>query len=124
MAKRTIEELNEKCLTAGKIREALNCDFNMSEVVASMYKETRNKREALMIEDIIDIYNHKYNTYEDYVRTRNYLIKEVEKRNNETAFKPNDLTINKTFYIRPIILSKNVFETAYKLGNEKGVKKN
>ena len=72
-----------------------------------------------MVEDIIDIYNHKYKNYEDYVRTMKYLIEEAKKRNNETTFKPNDLVIKKQFYIEPVILSKNVFETAYELGKGK-----
>ena len=115
-----IEELNEKCLNAGSIREALKCDFSMSELVAAMYKEAQNKKESLMIEDIIDIYNHKYNTYESYVRTTRYLIEEFKKRNHETIFEPHDLAIKKSFYIEPVILSKNVFQTAYKLGEKRG----
>lgn len=115
-----IEELNEKCLNAGRIRKALKCDFSMSELVAAMYKETQNKKESLMIEDIIDIYNHKYDTYESYVRATRYLIEECKKRNSETIFKPHDLTIKKSFYIEPCLLSKNTFETAYKLGEKRG----
>ena len=114
-----IEELNEKCLNAGNIREALKCDFSMSELVATMYKEAQNKKESLMIEDVIDIYNHKYNTYEAYVRATKYLIEECKKRNSKTIFEPHDLAIKKSFYIEPVILSKNVFETAYKLGEER-----
>lgn len=114
-----IEESNEKCLNAGRIREALECDFSMSELVATMYKEAEKKKESLMIEDIIDIYNHKYITYEAYVRATRHLIEEVKKRNSETTFEPHDLTIKKSFYIEPVILSKNVFETAYKLGEKR-----
>jgi len=118
------EELEEKeildhSIIRNKIQEAFKCDFNFSDLMAEMYREAEKKKESLMIEDIIDIYNHKYNTYEDYVRTTRYLIEEYKKRNSETIFEPHDLTIKKSFYIEPVILSKNVFETAYNLGGKR-----
>lgn len=122
------EELEEKeildhSIIRNKIQEAFKCDFNFSDLMAEMYREAEKKKESLMIEDIIDIYNHKYNTYEDYVRTTRYLIEEYKKRNSETIFEPHDLTIKKSFYIEPVILSKNVFETAYKLGEKRNKEK-
>ena len=113
------EEILDHSIIRGKIQEAFKCDFNFSDLIAEMYREAEKKKESLMIEDIIDIYNHKYNTYEDYVRTTRYLIEEYKKRNSETIFEPHDLTIKKSFYIEPVILSKNVFETAYNLGEER-----
>lgn len=113
------EEILNHSIIRNKIQEAFKCDYNFSDLIAEMYREAEKKKESLMVEDIIDIYNHKYKNYEDYVRTMKYLIEEAKKRNNETTFKPNDLVIKKQFYIEPIILSKNVFETAYELGKGK-----
>lgn len=113
------QEVIDHSIIRNKIQEAFKCDFSFSDLIAEMYSEAERKRESLMVEDIIDIYNHKYKNYEDYVRTMKYLIEEAKKRNNETTFKPNDLVIKKQFYIEPVILSKNVFETAYELGKGK-----
>lgn len=113
------EEILDHSIIRNKIQDAFKCDFNFSDLIAEMYREAEKKKESLMVEDIIDIYNHKYKNYEDYIRTIKYLIEEAKKKNNESIFKPNDLMIRKQFYIEPVILSKNVFETAYELGKGK-----
>ena len=113
------EEILDHSIIRNKIQEAFKCDYNFSDLIAEMYREAEKKKESLMIEDIIDIYNHKYNTYEAYVRATRHLIEEAKKRNSGTIFEPHDLVIKKQFYIEPVILSKNVFETAYELGKGK-----
>ena len=119
-----LEELKKQeeidhCVIRNKIQDTFKCDFSFSDLIAEMYREAKKKKESLMIEDIIDIYNHKYNTYEDYIRVMKYIIEDAKKRNSDVIFKPHDLTIKKPFYIEPAILSKNIFETAYELGKRK-----
>lgn len=89
----------------------------MDELIKAKIRKVKNQKDKMIVEQIINIYNHQYPNYKAYVEITKALIMKVRELNN----KPFTIeTTMREIYIEPTILSKNVFNTAYKLGNKRG----
>ena len=69
--------------------------------------ELLNKQEMLLIDDIIDIYQGKYSTYNDYCNVKQELIDFAHKKNAEYHKKASKDKCE--FFIIPLMLSEMIF---------------
>ena len=60
------------------------------------------------INDILDISNGVYKSYEDYVEHKKRIIEMVRNHNNK-CFNPHNENYSFTYYVEPVILSQVVF---------------
>lgn len=69
--------------------------------------ETINK---LIIDDIFDISNGLYNSYDDYLEQKQRITEMVRNHNNNNQyFNPHNENYRFTYYAEPVLLSQVVF---------------
>lgn len=78
------------------------------EYVEEMLKKSNNTVDRLLIDDILDISNGLYKSYDDYVEYKQKIIEMVRNHNNQ-CFNPHNENYRFTYYVEPVILSKVVF---------------
>lgn len=88
----------------------------MDKMIKANIRKVKEQQDIMIVEQIINIYNHKYPNYKVYVEITKALILKARELNNKSFI--NDTT--REIYIEPHILSRNVFNTAYKLGKKRG----
>lgn len=104
------EDIKEQMKGASDFQKA------MDKMIKANIRKAKNQKDAMIVEQIINIYNHQYPNYKVYVEITKALILKARELNNKSFI--NDTT--REFYIEPPILSRNVFNTAYKLGKKRG----
>ncbi len=87
---------------------------NTGDVISEIRKEIEMKKTAMVVRDVIDIYNGKYAYYKDYVAEKENIIRfnEEQQEKQSTCGKPDELKI----FIDPTILSEEVYTTALAFG--------
>lgn len=80
----------------------------IKEYVEEMLKKSNNTADRLIIDDILDISNGLYPTYSDYVDYKQMIIEMVREHNNK-CFNPHNENYRFTYYVEPIILTKDIF---------------
>lgn len=80
----------------------------IKEYVEEMLKKSNNTVDRLLIDDILDISNGVYKSYDDYVEYKQKIIDMVRKHNNQ-CFNPHNENYSFTYYVEPVILSQVVF---------------
>lgn len=111
------EDIKEQMKGASDFKKA------MDDLIKVNMRKAKNKKDAMTVEQIINIYNHKYPNYKVYVEITKALILKVRELNNKPIFNTSDMekaNYIKEIYIEPPILSRNVFNAAYKLGKKRG----
>lgn len=107
------EDITEQMKGASDFQKA------MDKMIKANIRKAKEQRDIMIVEQIINIYNHQYPNYKVYVEiTKALILKARELNNKPFTFE----TTMREIYIEPPILSRNVFNTAYKLGKEKNVK--
>ena len=76
--------------------------------VEEMINNSNNTVDRLLIDDILDISNGVYKSYEDYVEHKKRIIEMVRNHNNK-CFNPHNENYSFTYYVEPVILSQVVF---------------
>ena len=76
--------------------------------VEKTLKNSNNTVDRLIIDDILDISNGLYKSYEDYVEHKQEIIEMIREHNNK-CFNPNNENYRFTYYVEPVILSQVVF---------------
>ena len=96
-------------------------DFEMKDFIekttTSIEEDFGRKKDRLLFDTIIDIYNLKYRDYKEYVEEQNKIIDNIHKAQKE-SFENRKYTYSFSVFVYPIILDKKQF--SYIL--EKGVK--
>ena len=71
----------------------------------------KNIKNQLIIDDIFDIARGVYNSYNDYVHTKQKIIEEVRKHNNNSCLAIDDKKYKYTFtyYAEPVIINEHDF---------------
>ena len=80
----------------------------IDEYVEEMINNSNNTVDRLLIDDILDISNGVYKSYEDYVEYKQKIIEMVRNHNNQ-CFNPHNENYRFTYYVEPVILSQVVF---------------
>ena len=80
----------------------------IKEYVEKMLKKSNNTVDRLIIDDILDISNGLYPTYTDYVDYKQMMI-EMIREHNMKSFNKNDGNYKFTYYVEPVILTKDIF---------------
>ena len=80
----------------------------IKEYVEEMINNSNNTVDRLLIDDILDISNGVYKSYEDYVEHKRNIVDMVRKHNNQ-FLNPHNENYSFTYYVEPVILSKVVF---------------
>ena len=76
---------------------------------AKEWIEQKNKvKEEMMIDDIIAIYNHRYETYEEYFEEQKRFIEMTRKINQKATFFEKR-KCGFTTFVEPVILSEETF---------------
>ena len=76
--------------------------------VEKTLKNSNNTVDRLIIDDILDISNGLYKSYEDYVEHKQEIIEMIREHNNK-CFNPHNENYRFTYYVEPVILSQVVF---------------
>ncbi len=100
-----------------QMKGATDFQKTMDKMIKDNIRKAENQKDKMIVEQIINIYNHQYPNYKVYVEITKALIMKVRELNN----RPFTIeTTMREIYIEPTILSRNVFNTAYKLGKKRG----
>lgn len=95
---------------------AIDFQKTMDKLIKANIRKEKKQKDVMIVEQIINIYNHQYPNYKVYVEITKALILKVRELNN----KPFTIeTTMREIYREPPILSRNVFNTAYKLGEKR-----
>lgn len=78
------------------------------EYVEEMQRKLNDNINKLIIDDIFDISNGLYNSYDDYVEHKKRIIEMVRKNNNK-LFNPHKEEYRYTYYSEPVILNEQDF---------------
>ena len=78
------------------------------EFVEEMQKKLNDNINKLIINDIFDISNGLYSSYDDYLEHKKIIIEMVRKNNNK-FFNPNKEEYRYTYYCEPVILNEKDF---------------
>lgn len=81
----------------------------MKEYVEEMIKKSNNTRDKLLIDDILDISMGIYHSYNDYVEYKQKII-DMAMSHNSKCFSQNKENYRFTYYVEPVILSKDYFD--------------
>lgn len=81
----------------------------MKEYVEEMLKKSKNSVDKLLIDDIFDISNGLYKSYDDYVEYKQKIIEMVRNHNNQ-CFNPHNENYRFTYYVEPVIINKDYFD--------------
>ena len=92
---------------------AFSEDNNISDMITKIYdkisKEYHEKREYMLISDIIDIYNGKYKNYDDYKKHMEDIIKD-QRNESDPTLDALAFSIRVNINVEPIILSESTYE--------------
>lgn len=80
----------------------------IKDYIDEMEKESRNIKNQLIIDDIFDISNGVYETYDVYVQYKQKLIDDIRK-SNEQCLTAKDNRYIFTYYVEPIIINEHDF---------------
>jgi len=88
----------------------------LDKLIDELAQKQSLKKDQMLIEDVIDIYNHKYKNYDDYYKQKQNLLEAIrrEEENQMMNIKENNYLIK--LYVHPVILDKEIFDYAYSLG--------
>ena len=85
----------------------------LEKIIDKIAEQQLLAKDKMLVSDIIDIYNHKYKDYDDYRKTKQDIVNEIQKR--EQMFNPKESYCLK-LYVYPVIFDKEIFDYAYSLG--------
>ena len=80
----------------------------INEYVEEMQRKLNDTINKLIIDDIFDISNGLYNSYNDYVEHKQRIIGMVRNHNNK-FFNPHKEEYRYTYYCEPVILNEKDF---------------
>lgn len=81
-------------------------DFSL--LTDSIMKAVQQVEEQMLINDILDIYNEKYPTYDLY-KAQKRALAQMARNNNDKMWEADANEIKYSYYIEPKILSKETF---------------
>lgn len=78
------------------------------ECVEEMQRKLNDTINKLIIDDIFDISNGLYSSYDDYVEHKQKIVEMVREHNNQ-CFNPHNENYRFTYYAEPVILNEKDF---------------
>lgn len=100
-------DLKEKSILEDEVKEAYNHQLDIKKYVDEMDEEYRRIQNKKAIDDIFAISNGQYKTYEMYLDEKRKQIEDVSENNRKPLI--SGLCLKFTYYVKPIILDKDVF---------------
>lgn len=80
----------------------------INEYVEEMQRKLTDKINKLIIDDILDISNGLYSSYDDYVKLKQNIVKIIREHNNLCSLQYNE-EHRFTYYAEPVILNEKDF---------------
>lgn len=101
-----------------ELEQVIKGGLSISEFTQKLMDEINRKQQEVIVDDIMEIQNGNFISYDSYVRQKQNLINEIEEK-NELSLSTSGNLISYNFYVKPLILSKEMFEYIVKqYGNQ------
>ena len=82
--------------------------MDINEITNYLSDKINNTVDRLLIDDILDISNGLYKSYDDYVEHKQNIVKIIREHNKLCSMQYNE-EHRFTYYVEPVILSEVVF---------------
>ena len=82
-------------------------EFNKESFLEEITKSVSQAQERFIVDDILDIYNGKYNQYYSYVNAKKFLIEKAREQNQKIYMKDNE--VKYSIFVEPVILSGETY---------------
>ena len=89
----------------------------ISDIIHQMFEQIEktynNKKQQLIIEDVINIYEHKYPSYDFYVKCKNAIQEYINKKKKEFEMSNESYVIH--LYVDIYIIEEHLFDYIFNL---------
>lgn len=84
-------------------------NWDISKYIEEMQKEAKKLQDRMVIDDMMAIALGKYENYGDYLNSKRQIIEDAEEMNRNNMI-VNSSYLKFTYYAKPLILNKDVFD--------------
>lgn len=93
-----------------KIDEAFKGDnLDISKYTEEILKQTKKLENRMVVDDIIAISLGMYETYNDYVKSKQLIIEDAKEMNRNNMIM-NSNYLKFTYFVQPLIIDKDTFD--------------
>lgn len=90
--------------------EAFKCDnLDVSKYTEEIIKQTKKLENRMVVDDIIAISLGMYETYADYVKSKQLIIEDAKEMNRNNMIM-NSNYLKFTYFVQPLIIDKDTFD--------------